>query len=155
MVNVKAMAEAHHLLKAVIGAVLFAAAESPASAQRLAPMPEPKTLEPRLELVAATPRSGRDERSASAVHLASYYDEADAVEGWQVLLGMHPVLRRHEPLTATVDLGEKGVFVRLLAGPLPSEDAAFALCRELVREGAYCTPANTAGDLSPQTGTKS
>jgi hypothetical protein len=148
------MAEAHHLLKAGLGAVLFAAAESPAVAQRLEPLPEPQELGPRVELIGA-PINAAQADEQSAVHLASYYGEDDAAAGWQTLLDRHSVLRHHTPLTAEVDLGPKGRFVRLLAGPLPDPRAAAALCDVLEREGAYCVPATTAGDLTPRTGSAS
>jgi hypothetical protein len=147
------MAEAHLLLKAGLFAVLMAAAESPAAAQRLEPLPEPELLEPRVEMIGAPAR--RDPAPRAAVHLASYHDEDDAALGWQILLSRHPALRNHEPVTVSVDLGERGVYVRLLAGPLTGAGAASALCDTLTREGAYCVPATTAGDLTPRNGTAS
>ncbi|MCQ8186139.1 hypothetical protein [Parvularcula maris] len=147
------MAEAHPLLKAGLGVVMIAAAEGPAAAQRLEPLLEPTVLEPRVEMIGAPARE--QSGPAPAVHLASYRGADDAAIGWQILLDRHPVLSHHEPVTAVVDLGAKGVFVRLLAGPLPDEGAASALCRALSREGAYCVPATTAGDLHPSTGSAS
>ncbi|MEM9285388.1 MAG: hypothetical protein AAGA39_05845, partial [Pseudomonadota bacterium] len=86
----------------------------------------------------------------AAVHLASYYDWPDAEQGWDILLEDHrSLLAGQQPILREVDLGARGRFVRLLAGPLPSVSDAQALCHQLEQEGAYCAPADPAGDLLP------
>jgi len=77
-----------------------------------------------------------------AVHLASYRQKKVAERGWAELskrfgslLGglVHRVER--------VDLGNsKGVFYRLKAGPLPSNNAAKDACRQLKAKRQYCEP---------------
>lgn len=98
-------------------------------------------------------RTFRDDRAVdppALVHLASYYGRDDAMRGWGILTDDFPdLLRDHEPILRDIDLGARGRFVRLLAGPLPSEAEADDLCRALEGAGAYCMPANAAGELMP------
>lgn len=91
-----------------------------------------------------------DAVTGTALHLASYYTEADALRGWTILEERHPaMLSGLEPLLRDADLGERGVFIRLLAGPVPSRAEADRRCRELTMDGAYCAPAKPSGDLLP------
>ncbi|MEO1041079.1 MAG: hypothetical protein AAFX52_02205 [Pseudomonadota bacterium] len=86
----------------------------------------------------------------AAVHLASYHHRLDAEQGWEILRHDHrSLLADQTPILREVDLGARGRFVRLLAGPLPSISEAQALCHELEQEGAYCAPADPSGDLLP------
>lgn len=77
-----------------------------------------------------------------AVHLASYQNQAAAEKGWKALTRTHgALLSKLQPSYERVDLGAKGVFVRLKAGPLPSNNAAKTLCRKLKAKRQYCDPA--------------
>lgn len=74
------------------------------------------------------------------VQIASYASEAKAREGWDVLrkrfhdlAGLHPDIIR-------VDLGAKGIFFRLRAGPVASAKAAQAVCSKLRAAGMSCNP---------------
>lgn len=76
-----------------------------------------------------------------AVHLASYKQEAEATKGWSQLQARFAALKPMQARLSRVDLGPKGVYFRLKAGPLPDQKAAEALCRQLKSAGAgYCNP---------------
>ncbi|MEO1658626.1 MAG: hypothetical protein AAFR65_12990 [Pseudomonadota bacterium] len=112
-------------------------------------IPEAAPIEAPTASVSSTPPV-QSPVPGAAVHLASYYDWPDAEQGWEILLEDHrSLLAGQQPILREVDLGARGRFVRLLAGPLPSVSDAQALCHQLVQEGAYCAPADPAGDLLP------
>ncbi|NNU15463.1 hypothetical protein HK107_03900 [Parvularcula sp. ZS-1/3] len=115
-----------------------------------APAPEPaEELEAAVEDEEFEEEAALDEEGEGAmVHLASYYSESAALRGWEILASRHPEeLDPRTPLLREVDLGERGIFIRLYAGPLPGESEAFDLCSALRGAGAYCVPASAAGDF--------
>lgn len=74
-----------------------------------------------------------------ALHLASYKDPANAEKGWQQLLASNgDQLNGTTPLVRRVDLGSKGIFYRLHAGPVANEAQAKEMCRILAQRGVYC-----------------
>jgi cell division septation protein DedD len=74
-----------------------------------------------------------------AVHLASYKNPDNAESGWRSLLAANrDQLGDARPLIRRVDLGSKGVFYRLHAGPLQNRSAAESICRTLSQRGVYC-----------------
>ncbi|WP_051013668.1 hypothetical protein [Pararhodospirillum photometricum] len=77
------------------------------------------------------------ERAANGVHLASYKSEAAAREAWKDLTRRFPTLQGLSPRVVQTDLGAKGVFMRLEAGPVSSPQA---LCQSLKQAGQYCAP---------------
>lgn len=82
----------------------------------------------------------------SAVHLASYRNPQNAEAGWRELQADAPdALAGLEARLAEADLGERGVFLRLKAGPLDSPDAAAALCARLEAAGHWCSPVDFGG----------
>jgi hypothetical protein len=86
----------------------------------------------------------------SAVHLASYRQIEHAVAGWLELRAQHAsLLTELEPRLAEADLGERGVFLRLKAGPLDSPEAARALCAEVEAAGQWCSPSDFNGRALP------
>jgi hypothetical protein len=86
----------------------------------------------------------------SAVHLASYRQLEHAAAGWLELRAQHgSVLANLEPRLAEADLGERGVFLRLKAGPLDSPEAARALCAEVEAAGQWCAPSDFNGRALP------
>ena len=84
----------------------------------------------------------------SAVHLASYRNLRNAEAGWSELQGAQSeALAGLEPRLAEADLGERGVFLRLKAGPLDSPEAAAALCARLEAAGHWCAPIDFNGRM--------
>lgn len=76
-----------------------------------------------------------------AVHLASYRQKGAAERGWAALSKRFSQLAGLKPSIERVDLGtSKGVFYRLKAGPLPSNNAAKDVCRQLKAKRQYCEP---------------
>lgn len=82
-----------------------------------------------------------------ALHLASYRTEASAAAGWRIIAGEVPdALEGLHPRIETVDLGpERGVYLRLKAGPVDSGADAAALCAALIESGHYCKTADFEG----------
>lgn len=77
-----------------------------------------------------------------ALHLASYRQKKAAERGWAALSKRFgAILGGLEHRIERVDLGgSKGVFYRLKAGPMPSNDAAKDACRKLKAARQYCDP---------------
>lgn len=101
------------------------------TAMAAAPSKPPKAAQ-----VAPKPPAGR-----YAVHLASYRDAAGAEQGWSELKARFPaLLAGKQPSLEHVDLGERGVFQRLLAVPFANRAEAEKLCSRLNARAAmqYC-----------------
>ncbi|MCF8500333.1 MAG: SPOR domain-containing protein [Rhodospirillum sp.] len=85
--------------------------------------------------------AGNGGGGGSGIHLASYKSEATAKAGWAELRAKYPsLLGPLTPHLSRVDLGAKGVYLRLKAGPLGGGGAAKALCAKLKAVGQYCVP---------------
>ncbi|MBK1663598.1 hypothetical protein CKO38_04455 [Rhodospirillum rubrum] len=88
-------------------------------------------------------KSAARRSAANGVHLDSYKSEADARAGWVALQKRYgALLSGLSPHIVRADLGKKGVFQRLTAGPLPAGTSAQALCARLKSAGQYCQPTN-------------
>jgi hypothetical protein len=73
------------------------------------------------------------------VQIASVKSEREAKEEWKRLKSKYPVLLRRLNLTvARVDLGLKGVFYRLLIGPLSDKFAAKEFCQSAKERKIAC-----------------
>ncbi len=73
------------------------------------------------------------------LHLASHRTEAEAVREWELLTRKFAtLLGALQPIIRSVDLGDRGVFYRVQAGPIGSRDSARALCRQLKARDQYC-----------------
>jgi len=73
------------------------------------------------------------------IQLASARSEQGAMGEWSRIVGRNKdALGALTPSVARVDLGEKGVFFRLRAGPLPDRAAAEALCATLSAQNVGC-----------------
>ncbi|MGY6627574.1 MAG: SPOR domain-containing protein [Oceanicaulis sp.] len=106
-------------------------------AQAAAPEPAPEPL-PAPDLAGA--------RSIlHGVHLTSYRDPVHVAAGWRALQGTVPSLEGLSARVAPADLGERGVYLRLKAGPFDSRDAAQAWCARLQAGGHWCQPADFTG----------
>lgn len=101
-------------------------AEAPSPPQPPEPVAEaPSPPQP----VAAAPAPAP---SGFQVQLAAYRTAERAHSEWSRVQGAHPdLLGALEPHVVSVDLGTRGTFYRLLAGPLPDRNAANELCEQL------------------------
>jgi cell division septation protein DedD len=65
--------------------------------------------------------------------------EAEARAVWEQVSRRHPeILGRMAPSYSRAELGERGSFFRVQAGPLPSRDAAREACERLTKAGTVC-----------------
>jgi cell division septation protein DedD len=73
------------------------------------------------------------------VQIASVKSEREAKEEWTRLKSKYPVLLRRLSLTVVrADLGAKGVFYRLLIGPLLDKAAAIEFCQSAKKRRIAC-----------------
>jgi hypothetical protein len=111
---------------APVGKVVPAAEAPAAPAAPVAPVAE-----------TAVPADGS---GAYGIHLASYGSEADARSGWAALQGLYPDLLVGKRFALRpVDLGDRGIFIRLIALPFVDSQSAGAACADLERRAQYCT----------------
>ena len=77
------------------------------------------------------------------VHIASFRSGDGAERGWQILQKSHPdLLSDYDAQIREIDFGAgMGVFFRVQAGPLASEQNAKELCERLKSRGLYCAVA--------------
>ena len=97
--------------------------------------PEPRTppAHPAAEREQAMARSG------VRIQLGAYRDQGAAQKDWQRLVKRYPdVLRRLHPEVTAINLGSRGTFQRLQAGPLPSRAAADEACAKLKAQKQGC-----------------
>jgi len=81
-----------------------------------------------------------------AVHLASYRSQKQADRGWaQMRRAYKTVLGSLKPEVKKINLGRKGVYYRLKAGPFKSAGAAKAACRQLKRRRQFCEASMMGG----------
>ena len=73
------------------------------------------------------------------IQLAAFRSPATARSGWQRLLKLHgDLIGDLRPSVVRAELGSRGVFHRLQAGPLASVEAAQALCAGLKERKTGC-----------------
>ncbi len=102
-----------------------AAEPTPAPAAPAAAAPEP-------QVAAAT-------AGAYQIQLASVLSEDAAMAEWKRLSGKNKdILGAYKPAVTKADLGDRGVFYRLRAGPLADKAAADALCASLAAVNVGC-----------------
>jgi hypothetical protein len=81
-----------------------------------------------------------------AVHLASYRLESNAEAGWATLQAMFPdALGGKTPRLEAVNLGERGDYLRLKAGPFDSRAEARSACALIQSAGAFCQTGDYTG----------
>jgi len=74
-----------------------------------------------------------------AAQLGSYRSAERALAGWHELQSKAPsALAELQPRLESVDLGERGTFYRLKAGPVLSSEALDTLCTQLTDQGISC-----------------
>ncbi len=98
----------------------------------------PKALEPK-------PTAAEEKKAPAGprpgIHLASYRSEKQADRGWTQIVRAHKALLEgleHE--VTKVNLGRKGIYYRLKAGPFDSADEAKEMCRKLKAKRQFCEP---------------
>jgi len=81
-----------------------------------------------------------------AIHLASYRVEGNAVAGWTSLQMLFPdLLASRQARLEAVDLGARGEFLRLKAGPFDTQADARAACAVIEAAGGWCAVADFTG----------
>ncbi len=104
-------------------------ASPPQQAAKPMAMAEPKKME--------KPKAG----PSQAVHLASYRSMKQAERGWVQMKKAHKkVLGGLQHEVSKVNLGKKGTYYRLKAGPFGSKGAAKSVCGKLKRRRQFCEP---------------
>ena len=74
-----------------------------------------------------------------AIHLASYRTSKNAEQGWVKIVRAHKnLVSGLEHRITRVNLGRKGTYYRLKAGPFKNAAAAKAMCRKLKRRRQFC-----------------
>lgn len=113
---------------AIEGAISPPPAPAPASA------PIPLAASP-AEVTAPVRLSGPQ----PAIHLASYRSRKDAERGWSQLRRAHKgTLSNLQSEITEINLGRKGRFFRLKAGPLTDKAEAASICRQLKKRRQFC-----------------
>ncbi|PPR60836.1 MAG: hypothetical protein CFH08_02360 [Alphaproteobacteria bacterium MarineAlpha3_Bin7] len=112
---------------------------------RVANVPQPRKASPPGQKVEAIKKPSGPK---PAVHIASFRSKKAADRGWAQLKRAHRALiGKLNPEITKVNLGgNKGVFYRLVVGPLASNADADAICRKLKRRRQYCEPAFMASN---------
>ena len=115
----------------------------PAASSSLALAPAEGPAEAPAEASAEAPaRSAAEptiEPGRYGIHLASFSNEANAVSGWAALKARYPDhLNSKTYALRLADLGDRGIFVRLIAWPFPDSASARAVCADLQRRAQYC-----------------
>jgi hypothetical protein len=73
------------------------------------------------------------------VQVSSQRNEADAQASYRALQGKFPsVLGSRSPLIKRADLGDKGVYYRVVVGPFTTPDEALQFCATLKSAGGQC-----------------
>ena len=103
---------------------------------------EPSQQQPVVLRVTETPETAGvlpGSRLAFYLHLASYRSAIEVEWGWEDLLVTYPdMLGGLDLETTRVDLGSRGIFYRLSAGPLLDKLRADRICRELANLNQFC-----------------
>ncbi|MPZ12375.1 MAG: hypothetical protein GEU89_19510 [Kiloniellaceae bacterium] len=120
-----------------------AAAAPPDEAVAMPPAPTPKPEVPAevQKAAQATAKTAADTVVEMVLHLSSLRSEEAAKRNWSDLQRSFPgPLGQMEAEIRRTELGDKGTFYRVLAGPLPSRDKARQVCDALKAKDAkqYC-----------------
>ena len=103
------------------------------------PEMQPAAMAPAPKATAEPSKMEKAMASGPAVHLASFRTQKSAERGWGKILNTHKALLEDLDHKITrVNLGRKGTYYRLKAGPLKSATEAKQLCRKLKRRRQFC-----------------
>lgn len=104
--------------------------------------PAPQSMGGAVPLSASPAETGQPMKLSGpqpGVHLASYRTRKDAERGWSQLRRAHKAeLANLQSEITETNLGSKGIFFRLKAGPLSDKGAADELCRQLKQRRQFC-----------------
>ena len=107
---------------------------APLILEALAQHDSPPNAEPSAEVAEVQPKSGD-----YAIHLESLKVKDSIRSSWAELKAAYPSQLPDKSLVVKpVDLGEQGMFYRILAAPFASSEEAKKVCRELRGLGQYC-----------------
>ena len=121
----------------------------PAEAPKIAAAPKPaetKPVEPPKAVAAAKPTTDPKQLAAISpsapgfrIQIASLRTTEDATKSWEKLKTANPdLLGKLAGNVVKADLGDKGTFYRVIAGPLVDRDAADTLCTKLKQRNVGC-----------------
>ncbi|MBI1262524.1 MAG: hypothetical protein GC184_12470 [Rhizobiales bacterium] len=83
--------------------------------------------------------TGQDTTAHWGVHLESYRSMEAARKGWKELQATYPDLLAGLDMETTIfDAGDKGVYLRLLAGPFNERQDARKLCTAFAKRATWC-----------------
>ncbi|MCF6293040.1 MAG: SPOR domain-containing protein [Robiginitomaculum sp.] len=122
---------------------------SPATKLHLASMPK-STSKPITKennpVLAPAPQLDNAKSLFFAMQIGSYRDQSRAIAGWNELKAKAPeIFSGLRPRIEQVDLGAKGVFMRLKAGPIFSETEVMERCQQLQSQGISCIETDFTG----------
>ncbi len=84
---------------------------------------------------------GKSTGPSPAIHLASYRTRKNADQGWVKIVRAHKnLVSGLDHKVTRVNLGRKGTYYRLKAGPFKNAAEAKAMCRKLKRRRQFCEP---------------
>lgn len=88
-----------------------------------------------------TAAEGKASGPQPGIHLASFRSRQQAEAGWNRIKKAHgALLGKLEHDVSQVNLGPKGTYFRLKAGPFADKNEASAMCRKLKARRQYCEP---------------
>ena len=121
-------------------AAALAAAVAAATAAKPSPGEAPKAPEPKTEVQTAAVAATTPLPAGSfQIQLVSVPTEDAAQSEWKRISGRHKdLLGALTPAVTKADLGEKGIYYRLRAGPLADKAAADELCATLAADKVSC-----------------
>jgi len=109
------------------------------------PAPAPPVAAPAMPAAPVEKVKKEESKAAAgpqpAVHLASYRSHKNASRGWtQIKRANKKLLSDLSHEIVEVNLGKKGVYFRLKAGPFKDNARAKDICRKLKRRRQFCEP---------------
>lgn len=127
--------------------------QPPAAQTAAQPVTQPETPveKPKPVATPAPPPAAPEPKTASvssgySIQLAAVRESAAAEREWRRLRGKHPSLLGQLTLRIVkADLGSRGIFYRLRAGPIPAETAARKLCQDLKAQKVGCLVVRPGG----------
>ena len=132
--------DAASLAAAVAAATNAKPAEAPKAPEPKAPEPKPEVQTAAVTPAAPTPPASTSSvAGAFQIQLVSVPTEEAAQSEWKRISGRHKDLFASlTPAVTKADLGDKGIYYRLRAGPLADKAAADQLCAALAADKVGC-----------------